>query len=91
MSMSGKANVFCGYFNTCMVNLDGMESFLDKNFEEFSKNDKEAIAAQMSSDDVKLPSSEDAQERWDNMVEALSVELSPVAEKKSPNPFGLNN
>ena len=65
MAMSQKAITFCRYFNTCRANLNGMEAFLDKN--SFSDEDKQAIAAQMSSGDILLPKEEDALERWESM------------------------
>lgn len=91
MSMSQKAKVFCGYFNTCRANLDGMESFLDKNFSKFSVEDKGAIAKQMGSGNVKLPLDTDSKERWELMVDTITgTQRVTDSVNPNPNPFGLN-
>ena len=58
---------FCAYFNTCMANLDGMESWLDRHGDRLSDNDKKAITLQMESENILLPKGEDVQERWDSI------------------------
>ncbi len=82
MAMGTKAGLFCGYFNTCRVNLSGMEAFLDKNHENFSDEDKKAIAQQMRSKDIRLPDEDDAVERWNSMV----IAMGGTSTRKVPEP-----
>lgn len=76
MAMSEKAKVFCGYFNTCRANLDGMEDWLDRHPDKLSASDKTAIARQMSADSILLPRGDDSQERWDSIVVAMGAKSS---------------
>lgn len=78
MAMSKNALIFCGYFNTSRANLDGMESWLDRHHKGLDNNDKVAILAQMSSDNVLLPKTKDAKGRWEAIRVIIAKDCNEI-------------